>query len=126
MRRNKILVVEDDRPTRTLLSKLLTDNGYDVVEAEHGMAAAKLLQGGLVPCLILTDWIMPGNGADLIKHLRANDVLLLIPIVITTGTPELAEAIELHGIKVLKKPVVDETILTLVKQYVERDEANAS
>jgi CheY-like chemotaxis protein len=121
MRRNKILIVEDDRPTRMILSKLLTDNGYDVVQAEHGMAAAKLLREGLVPCLILTDWIMPGNGAELIKHLRADDVLILIPIVITTGTPELAETIELHGIKVLKKPVVDETILALVKDHVSRE-----
>jgi CheY-like chemotaxis protein len=126
MRRTKILVVEDDRPTRLLLSKLLTNNGYDVVEAEHGMAAAKLLQEGLVPCLILTDWIMPGNGADLIKKLRANDVLILIPIVITTGTPELAETIELHGIKILKKPVVDETILALVKEHVERSSKGSS
>lgn len=112
-----ILIVEDDLPTRVLLAKMLTENGYTVVQAEHGKAAAKLLQDGLEPCVILTDWIMPGNGADLIKYLRACDTLILIPIVITTGTPELTNTIELYGIKVLKKPIIDETILALLKQY---------
>ena len=115
--KKKILVVEDDSGARSLLVKLLTENGYDVIEADHGKAAAKLLQDGLNPCVILTDWVMPGNGADLIKYLRACDVLVLIPIVITTGTPELTNTIELHGIKVLKKPIVDEMILAIVSQY---------
>ena len=114
---NKILIVEDDLGTRILLARMLTENGYSVIQAEHGKAAAKLLQEGLEPCLILTDWIMPGNGADLIKYLRASDTLVLIPIVITTGTPEMANAIDLYGIRVLKKPVVDETILAIVKQH---------
>lgn len=114
----KILVVEDDLPTRVLLSDMLTENGYSVVQAEHGKAAAKLLQGGLEPCVILTDWLMPGNGEDLIRYLRASDVLILIPLLITTGTPELVNnAIDLYGTKVFKKPIVDETILAIVKQH---------
>ncbi len=115
--KRQVLVVEDDSWTRRTIAKMLTDNGYEVLEAEHGRAAAKLLQEGLKPSVILTDWIMPGNGEDLIKYLRACDVLILIPIVIMTGTPELTNTIELHGIKVVKKPIVDEMLLGLVKQY---------
>jgi CheY-like chemotaxis protein len=113
----KILIVEDDPTCSALLSHLLTKNGYDVVQAEDGKAGAKLLQSGLEPCLILTDWVMPGNGAELIKHLRSSDVLMTIPVVIITSTPELTGTIQLDGIRVVKKPAIDETILALVKKH---------
>lgn len=124
----KVLVVEDDIDMRQVLARMLRRHGYSVIEAEHGKEAAELLHDGLEPCLILTDWVMPGNGADLIKYLRACDTLILIPIVITTATPELPNATVLHGVKVLKKPVVSEVILSLVAQYCcsDKDEACAS
>ncbi len=110
-----ILIVEDDPINSELLASLLSKNGYDVVQAKDGKAGSKLLDGGLAPCLILTDWVMPGNGEELIKHLRANDFLVTIPILIMTGTPELTNGVNLHGVQVLKKPLFDQTILGLIR-----------
>ena len=59
--RKKVLVLEDNRGTRLLLANLLTANGYEVIEAEHGKHAAQLLRDGLKSGVILTDWIVPGK-----------------------------------------------------------------
>jgi two-component system, chemotaxis family, chemotaxis protein CheY len=115
--RKTILIVEDEPINSELLAHLLITNGYTVVQAKDGKAGAKILDGGLAPCLILTDWVMPGNGEELIKHLRASDVLITIPIIIMTSTPELTRTIQLHGITVVKKPALDETLLALVRKH---------
>ena len=53
-----ILVVEDDRPNRELLSKVLRQEGYQVLEACDGDIALKILQ--TLPCdLVITDFLMP-------------------------------------------------------------------
>ena len=53
-----ILVVEDDRLNRELLSKVLRQEGYQVLEACDGDIALKILQ--VLPCdLVITDFLMP-------------------------------------------------------------------
>jgi DNA-binding response OmpR family regulator len=70
----KILVAEDDPLTQTLLGKLLTRWGYDVVAVHDGQTARQTLQGGGIHICIL-DWEMPElNGRDLCAWTRANDL----------------------------------------------------
>ncbi len=65
-----ILVVEDDRLNRELLSKVLRQEGYQVLEACDGDIALKILQ--VLPCdLVITDFLMPMlNGIEFVDQLR--------------------------------------------------------
>lgn len=76
--RARILVVDDDGPTRTLLRRLLAMEGYDVDEAPD--AAAAVAQMGLVrPDLLLLDIMMPGlDGLDLLAELRRTSNVAVI------------------------------------------------
>jgi DNA-binding response OmpR family regulator len=66
----RILVVDDHEPTRTLLRRLLSTEGYQVDEAPDGPTAlAKVKQAP--PDMLLLDIMMPGqDGIDLLAQVR--------------------------------------------------------
>lgn len=69
-RHMKILVAEDEMINRKLVQKSLLAAGYEVVEAEDGLAAWKLFQQESFQ-LVITDWMMPGiSGPELIHRIR--------------------------------------------------------
>lgn len=81
----KILVVEDDRMSRTMLTKRLTKSGFQVVpavDAEQAIAAIPIEH----PDLILMDVGLPGmNGYDATRQLKADPSTRQIPVIILTG-----------------------------------------
>jgi len=67
----KTLIVEDEPEFRLLLSVLLRQRSYEVIEAMDGQTAWDLLQKETIP-LVLTDWVMPQmHGPELIRKIRA-------------------------------------------------------
>jgi CheY-like chemotaxis protein len=54
----QILVAEDEKFSRALLSKVLTDAGHQVIEADNGIKAWELMQTDAIQ-LVVTDWVMP-------------------------------------------------------------------
>ncbi len=70
--RATILLVDDEELVRTGTADMLGDLGYDVVQAESGAEALRLLRSGCEPDIVVTDYLMPGmNGVDLIEHALA-------------------------------------------------------
>ncbi|MBI1171124.1 SpoIIE family protein phosphatase [bacterium] len=70
-RRVRVLVVDDSRAQRRILSMQLQRWGYEVTEAETGDAALLLCQAQVFD-IILSDWVMPGmTGLDLCQAFRA-------------------------------------------------------
>ena len=69
----KILVADDDALSRTLMQRLLSRAGYDVVMAENGHQALELLLGPSAPRLALIDWMMPGlDGPSVCLEVRSH------------------------------------------------------
>jgi two-component system phosphate regulon response regulator OmpR len=67
-----LLVVDDDRRIRDLLSRFLANEGYRVSTADTVLDARAKLKGLSFDLLIL-DWMMPGeSGVDLAKSIRAD------------------------------------------------------
>jgi CheY-like chemotaxis protein len=71
MKKNmKVLVVDDNKEGRLLLSKILSSNNYDVTEACNGIEALECLKT-LKPDLIISDILMPVmDGFTLIRELN--------------------------------------------------------
>ncbi len=68
----RILVVDDEVELRTLLRKVLTRRGHDVIEAENGSMAISMVEQGEKLDLIITDIFMPDtDGIEVLRHLRA-------------------------------------------------------
>ncbi len=81
----KILVVEDNELNRQLLCQILGSE-YDVLEAENGKEALKVLkQYGEGISLILLDIVMPVmNGYTFLSVMKENPEYSSIPVIVTT------------------------------------------
>ncbi len=86
-----LLIVDDDRRIRDLLSRFLASEGYRVTTAESAADARAKLEGLHFDLLIL-DVMMPGeSGFELAKSLRQTSE---VPILILTARDETAMRIE--------------------------------
>ena len=118
----KILVVDDCKASRRVMSKYLESFGCDVSLAQDGKVALEMLQHGESAeadlDLIITDFRMPEiNGYELARKVRAMKAYERLPIIVVTG---LLEFVEGHNDKVevfdhcLSKPLkIDELEMAL-------------
>lgn len=80
-----ILIAEDDRMTRAMISHILTNDGYRVVEAEDGETCLAAYQKS-PPNLVLLDAMMPGmNGFECCGELMKFPESAYTPILMITG-----------------------------------------
>jgi CheY-like chemotaxis protein len=81
----KILIVEDDSFSQTILNMFLSRN-YDTDVVENGVEAIELLQEKALPQLIISDLNTPEmNGLELLQYLKENPLYNAIPFVILCG-----------------------------------------
>jgi DNA-binding response OmpR family regulator len=93
----KILVVDDERDVRGLLSDFLTEEGYRVIQATNGAEAIGLAELEN-PEVILLDINMPGiNGIEVCKKLKAQEKTQFIPIIIITALEDSGFIAYLEG-----------------------------
>ena len=91
---NLILVVDDSATIRNLVRFILTNDGFEVLEAEDGQAALQVLRKQR-PDLIMTDREMPKmDGLELIKKLRSSASTADIPIIMLTSRREEDSEVE--------------------------------
>jgi CheY-like chemotaxis protein len=115
----RILLVEDNPDVRIFLSDLLTDAGYTVTTADDGQHAFELLEGGLLPRLMVVDLMLPRiSGWDLLKHAQEDPVLRYIPKVIITGVPRAN--VRAVADAVFTKPFDTQEVLATVKTLIDR------
>jgi len=105
-----VLVVEDDKGTRLYLRRILTQGGWNVVEAENGLKGLQRLRENLpenLPQIILLDLIMPEmDGFQFIHALRSRDEWRKIPVIILTAkalSSEEKRRLNVYAAKILQK-----------------------
>jgi DNA-binding response OmpR family regulator len=83
--RYKILVVEDNFATRTLLEHTLEIEGYEVVAVADGIQVPQHLQDPL-PALVILDIMLPGvDGLSVLRDIRASDRTRELPVLMLTA-----------------------------------------
>lgn len=69
----RALIVDDSKAMRMIIKGILTDFGFEVAEAEHGVDAMNRLNELGAMELAVIDWNMPEmNGYEFVKSVRAN------------------------------------------------------
>jgi DNA-binding response OmpR family regulator len=112
----KILIVDDDQPTRSGLKALLEQAGYSVLTAST-FAEARFALNELSPDLLISDVRLGEyNGLQLVATSHR-----AIPAIVVTGYPDpvlQAEARRL-GAEFLVKPVAPSSLMALIKQKLD-------
>lgn len=81
----RILVVEDQEDNRQILRDLLTNAGFELIEAENG-AEAVAVAAARRPELILMDIQLPVmDGYEAMRRIKADPALRAIPIIAVTS-----------------------------------------
>ena len=117
-----ILLVDDSQTMLTSISGVLKKAGIASATATSGERALDMVNGGLSPCLVITDYHMPGmNGVELIGKLRRAAATRFVPMLVLTTDSEgqkrqSAKAAGATGW--LVKPVDAAALLQVVKQLV--------
>ena len=113
----RVLVVDDDRTNRTLISKILTQHGYTTDVADGGEAALALAKDHSYGVAVL-DYRMPGmNGVELFQEIHRTQPETVG--IFLTGYPTVNTvypAIEAGVQRVLAKPVDAEELLRVVAE----------
>jgi two-component system cell cycle response regulator DivK len=118
----RILIVEDTEDNRQILRDLLTNAGFDIVEAHDGQAAVEAASKHH-PDLILMDIQLPVmNGYEAIRRIKANTELQPIPIIAVTSyalseDKEKARAAGCDGY--VAKPFSPRQLLATVRDLLE-------
>jgi two-component system, chemotaxis family, chemotaxis protein CheY len=111
----KAMVVDDSRAIRMILSKTVSDLGFEVIQAASGNEALELLPAPASDlAFMLVDWNMPGiSGLDLIRELRGIPELEPVALVMVTTETEIEQmmmALEAGASEYIMKPFTKEII----------------
>jgi len=85
--RKQIFCIEDNPVNMLLISRIVEAEGHELIKAEDGPKAKKmLLDDGLDPDIILLDINLPGiDGLELARMFKADDRVAPIPLIATTA-----------------------------------------
>jgi len=118
--RRHILVVEDERPTLTLLEKILTGAGYRVTGVLDGIAALKAARAD-PPDLVLLDLIIPGVDGYGVCALLKRDSTFRAPVAVLSGRTnekDVKAALGAGADAFLPKPLDRMTLLAKVAELL--------
>ena len=119
----RVLVIDDDENVRTLYSRALKLEGYDVGVAQGAEEALSLIKG-CRPGAIFLDLKMPFvNGAGFLFRLREDPETRDIPVAVITGMSSLQasvlEELRVLGAKVWYKPLSLDEIADVARTLLE-------
>ncbi|WP_436644413.1 response regulator [Microbaculum sp. FT89] len=118
-----ILVVDDHRDIRELVSRYLVKNGFRATAAEDARAARSILAMSAIDLVVL-DIMMPGeDGLSLCRYLRESTQ---IPVILLTAMAEETDRIvglEIGADDYLTKPFNPRELLARIRSVLRRTEA---
>ena len=117
----RILHVEDDEDTRTLVAFILHDEGWQVVSAENATSAIKLAAAGGFDLYLIDNWIEGNTENALCRDLRSLDPHT--PILFYSGAvfpSDVTSALASGAQGYLKKPCTPEALIEEIQKLRQR------
>jgi chemotaxis protein histidine kinase CheA/CheY-like chemotaxis protein len=118
----QVLVVDDSRMAREIVSLTLKQGGYGVCHAKDGQDALEQLQGGLTVDVVICDVAMPRmNGLDFLKRCRKDEHLQSLPIAMLSNCDSKTHsdlALKAGANAYLTKPYEEDEFLKTVAELL--------
>ncbi|MEK7808180.1 MAG: response regulator, partial [Chloroflexota bacterium] len=117
----KILIAEDERDIRELITFTLRYAGHEVTQAANGEEALTLAKQ-TIPELILMDVRMPKmTGYEACRHIKADDTLKNIPVVFLSAKgqeTEIQTGLEVGATDYILKPFAPDQLIKRVSEIL--------
>ena len=122
------LVVDDDPVNLRVMGATLEHDGYEVVAADSGSAALRLLTEGLEPDVVLLDVMMPRmSGYEVCREIRARAPATQLPVIMLTAKTQIDDlkaAFQTGANDYITKPFSREEVLARIRTHVELSKVN--
>ena len=119
-----VLIVDDDRNTRELLTMMLSTEGFHAIAAEDGLEALHMLRtirrrAPDVPCLVLLDLAMPRlSGSEFRRAQLGDPIVARVPVAVMSGAIDLEQRARTMGaVATVAKPIDDDALMSVVRRY---------
>jgi anti-anti-sigma factor len=124
---NKVLVIDDEKPTLVMFRLTLSAYGYTVYTAENGKEGLEVFERERPP-LVLTDIKMPGmDGIEVLKRIKGIDPNVEVIVITGHGDMDLAiKALNLDAADFINKPIDRRVLEQALKRANERRQIAAS
>ena len=127
----RILIVDDDPDIRDVLKLTLSEENYEIIEADNGEDALKIVHNN-PPDLILLDYKIPKiDGREVCRRIKKDLLLRHLPIIMVTGKGDIndkVDGIDAGADDYVVKPFEPKELLARIRmilRHTERDlEAN--
>lgn len=115
----KVLIVDDSRTSRRILNNLLSEDGYEVAEAENGETGIQKYKEE-APDLVTMDITMPVmDGLEALKKIREYDSEAKVIMVTAAGQEsKIMEAVKHGAAEFITKPFEKDKILETIQKVV--------
>ncbi|MBI4632261.1 MAG: response regulator [Chloroflexi bacterium] len=117
----KILIAEDERDIRELITFTLRYAGHEVTQAANGEEALALAKQA-IPELILMDVRMPKmTGYEACRHIKADDTLKNIPVIFLSAKgqeTEIQTGLEVGASDYILKPFAPDQLIKRVSEIL--------
>ena len=117
----RILIVEDNQLSLTLLNDLLNVQGYEILKTSEGLEAINLARDKQ-PDLILMDIKLPDIcGLDVTRRLKQDDLTKSIPIIAVTAfatAGDETKTLESGCDGYITKPVIIDNLLRTIESFL--------
>jgi two-component system chemotaxis response regulator CheY len=111
----KVLIVDDSRAMRAMLKSIMTDLGFEVLEAGHGIEGLAQIEANPGIDLALVDWNMPQmDGLEFVKALRQdrrNAELKVMMVTAENDMAKMARALMVGADEYAMKPLTRDAII---------------
>ena len=125
MPKARIIIIDDDEDIRDVLKLALTEEGYEVLEAENGLVGFELIKNKN-PNLVIVDYKMPKmTGPELCAVVKKDILMSHLPIIMLTGKGDVLDKVS--GINAgaddyIVKPFEPQELLARIKMTLRRSE----
>ena len=118
-----VLVIDDEANIRKTLKGVLSDDGYQVLQAGDGPQGLEVLSRSFVDAVLLDVW-MPGlDGLETLKRIR--EVSPFVPVIMISGHGTIdtaVKAVKMGAFDFIEKPISLTKLLIILSRAIEQGE----
>jgi CheY-like chemotaxis protein len=119
---HKVMIVDDDKLTVSLLKTLLELDDFEVVPVAEGAKALERAQESPPDAFLVDYHLADGEGTDFVEQLRADPQLYDLPVVMTSGLNREDEAMQAGADWFLIKPFDPSELVSVLQKLLDSEQ----